>query len=396
MRRSTPSSSTHYHLAHTGNNEAFAAAGATIVAHDRTRQWMSVDYWLPDQNRYQKARPKAAWPTEVFFNTGSKTIGGERIEYGYPLAAHAAGDIYVYFKDANVLAVGDVASPVNDPELDWITGAWIGGRVSAMDALLKIGNDQTRVVPGTGPMMTWAEFKAERDLMEAVRAAAVQADSAGRRSSGHGRWRRPEGSAAHVEGSLQVSLRGGGRGSGETTTSWIRMSCRWRRHGIDTVKRLILIIGIMLVAASGPLRSQMQAGQLATVIQEGRRAAALAMIKAGADVNEAQPDGTRPIHWAVDPASTMSWWGTRRLRARPGSIWRTSSATPLASSWSRQGDARMVKMLLGAGAGTEGANADGQTALMAAIKNGDLPIVQTLLDAGARVNVVERSRIRCC
>ena len=88
---------------------------------------------------------------------------------GYLLAAHAAGDIYVYFRDANVLAVGDVASPANDPELDWITGAWIGGRVSAMDALLKVGNEQTRVVPGTGPMMTWAELKAERDLMETVR-----------------------------------------------------------------------------------------------------------------------------------------------------------------------------------------------------------------------------------
>ena len=160
---------THYHLAHTANNEACAAAGATIVAHHRTRQWMSVDYWLPGQNRYEKARPKAAWPTEVFVNTGSKTIGGERIEYGYLLAAHAAGDIYVYFSDSNVLAVGDVASPVNDPELDWITGAWIGGRVSAMDLLLKIGNEQTRVVPGSGPMMSWAEFKAERDLMEAVR-----------------------------------------------------------------------------------------------------------------------------------------------------------------------------------------------------------------------------------
>jgi glyoxylase-like metal-dependent hydrolase (beta-lactamase superfamily II) len=160
---------THYHLAQTGNNEAFAAAGAKIVAHDRTRQWMSVDHWLPDQDRYQKARPKAAWPTEVFFNTGTRKIGGEQIDYGYLLVAHTAGDIYVYFKDSNVLAVGDVASPVNDPELDWITGAWIGGRVSAMDRLLKIGNDQTRVVPGTGPVMTWAEFKAERDLMEVVR-----------------------------------------------------------------------------------------------------------------------------------------------------------------------------------------------------------------------------------
>src|SRR4051812_18720591 len=160
---------THYHLAQTGNNEAFAAAGATIVAHDRTRQWMSVDHWPPDANRYEKARPKDSWPTEVFFNTGSRKVGSEQVDYGYLMVAHTAGDIYVYFTDANVLAVGDVASPVNDPELDWITGAWIGGRVSAMDALLKIGNDQTRVVPGTGPVMTWAEFKAERELMETVR-----------------------------------------------------------------------------------------------------------------------------------------------------------------------------------------------------------------------------------
>jgi glyoxylase-like metal-dependent hydrolase (beta-lactamase superfamily II) len=160
---------THYHLAQTGNNEAFAAAGAKIVAHDRTRQWMSVDHWLPDRNRYEKARPTAAWPTEVFVNAGSGKIGAEQIDYGYLPVAHAAGDIYVHFKDSNVLVVGDVASPVNDPELDWITGAWIGGRVSAMDALLKIGNDQTRVVPGSGPVMTWAEFKAERELMEVVR-----------------------------------------------------------------------------------------------------------------------------------------------------------------------------------------------------------------------------------
>jgi glyoxylase-like metal-dependent hydrolase (beta-lactamase superfamily II) len=160
---------THYHLAQTGNNEAFAAAGAKLVAHDRTRQWLSVDHWLPDEERYEKARPKAAWPADVFFNTGSQQIAGEQIDYGHLPVAHTAGDIYVYFRNANVLAVGDVASPVNDPELDWITGAWIGGRVDAMDALLKIGNEQTRVVPGTGPVMTRAELKAERDLMELVR-----------------------------------------------------------------------------------------------------------------------------------------------------------------------------------------------------------------------------------
>ena len=84
--------------------------------------------------------------------------------------AHTSGDIYVLFKTSNVLAVGDVASPLRDPALDCFTGAWIGGRVDAMDILLKLANEQTKIVPAYGPVMTRAEFKAERDMMEQVRA----------------------------------------------------------------------------------------------------------------------------------------------------------------------------------------------------------------------------------
>jgi glyoxylase-like metal-dependent hydrolase (beta-lactamase superfamily II) len=160
---------THYHLDQTGNNEFFAAAGAKIIAHECTRQWMSTDYWVPAEDRYEKARPKGAWPTEVFETTGSLQAGTEQIDYGYLRLAHTSGDIYVHFKTSNVIAVGDVASPARDPALDYFTGAWIGGRVDAMDLLLKLANDQTRIVPAYGPVMTRAEFKAERDLMEEVR-----------------------------------------------------------------------------------------------------------------------------------------------------------------------------------------------------------------------------------
>ena len=161
---------THYHTDQTGNNEVFAAAGAKIIAHLRTREWMSSDYWIPLEDRYEKARPKAARPTEIFLTTGSVKAGAEQIDYGYMYLAHTSGDIYVYFRAANVLAVGDVASPVLDPSLDYFTGAWIGGRVDAMDILLKLSNEQTRIVPAYGPVMTRAEFKAERDVMEEVRA----------------------------------------------------------------------------------------------------------------------------------------------------------------------------------------------------------------------------------
>lgn len=161
---------THYHLDHTGNNELFAAAGAKIIAHRRTKEWMSVDYWVPQEERYEKARPKAAWPTETFLETGSLKSGGEQIDYGYLILAHTSGDACFYFRNANVLAMGDVASPVLDPSLDWYTGAWIGGRVDSMDNVLKLCNDQTRIVPGCGSVMTKAQLKAERDLMEEVRA----------------------------------------------------------------------------------------------------------------------------------------------------------------------------------------------------------------------------------
>jgi glyoxylase-like metal-dependent hydrolase (beta-lactamase superfamily II) len=160
---------THYHTDQTGNNEVYAAAGAKIIAHERTKQWMSADYWIEAENRYEKARPKAARPTETFLTKGSLNAGGEQIEYGYLILAHTSGDIYVHFKTSNVIAVGDVASPLRDPALDFYTGAWIGGRVDAMDNLLALGDDRTRFVPAYGAVMTHAEFKAERDLMETVR-----------------------------------------------------------------------------------------------------------------------------------------------------------------------------------------------------------------------------------
>jgi glyoxylase-like metal-dependent hydrolase (beta-lactamase superfamily II) len=160
---------THHHTDQTGNNEMFSAAGAKIIAHKRTLEWMSSDHWVHAEERFEKARPKAARPTETFVTTGSLKTDGEQIDYGYLTLAHTNGDIYVFFRNSNVLAAGDVASPLRDPALDYLTGAWIGGRVDAMDILLKLANEQTRIVPAYGPIMSKAEFKAERDMMEEVR-----------------------------------------------------------------------------------------------------------------------------------------------------------------------------------------------------------------------------------
>jgi glyoxylase-like metal-dependent hydrolase (beta-lactamase superfamily II) len=159
---------THWHEENTGANELLRQNGATIVAHVNTKRWMATPTWIPAEDRYRPPRPRDAHPSETFYRDGSMNVGNERIDYGYLIEAHTSGDIYVFFRDSNVLAVGDVASPARDPELDYFTGAWIGGRVDAMNRLLSLSNAQTRFVPGYGPVMTRAELQAERDVMKAI------------------------------------------------------------------------------------------------------------------------------------------------------------------------------------------------------------------------------------
>ena len=137
-----------------------------------------------------------------------------------------------------------------------------------------------------------------------------------------------------------------------------------------------------------PIVAQTRQGSLASLIQRGDRKAALEGIRAGADVNEAQPDGTRPIHWAVYKVDYELLDALIAKKAK-ADVTNEFGATPLAEAV-KVTDARMVKTLLAAGAGVEGANLDGETALMLAIKTGELPIVQMLINAGANVDTVEK------
>jgi cyclase len=155
---------THWHLEQVGGNLALGQAGAKIVAHEKTKARLSTDYYLFAEDRYEKALPAAAQPTETFFTEGEMVVGGERIEYGHLVEPHTDGDIYVFFRDSNVLAVGDAVSPQRDPVLDWFGGGWIGGRADSQTRLLELCDAETRIVPSYGPVIGRAELQAEADM----------------------------------------------------------------------------------------------------------------------------------------------------------------------------------------------------------------------------------------
>jgi ankyrin repeat protein len=141
-----------------------------------------------------------------------------------------------------------------------------------------------------------------------------------------------------------------------------------------------------MLAAAAPALGQ-SGSSLADLIRAGNRKAALDRIRTGADVNEAQPDGTRPIHWAV---YKVDYELIDALIARKVTVDVVNEfgATPLAEAV-KLADARMVKTLLAAGGGVDRADESGQTPLMLAIKTGELPVVEMLVKAGANVNAVE-------
>ena len=160
---------THWHTDQTGGNEVFAKGGAKIIAHAKAAQRMAVDQYVPWEDRYLKARSREAVPTEVIY-TGSRelTFGGEHIEYGYLQQPHTDGDLYVHFRDSNVLLVGDAVSPKLDPVICWYEGGWVGGRVDSQARLLQMGSEQTRIIAATGSVISRAEVKTERDAMDKV------------------------------------------------------------------------------------------------------------------------------------------------------------------------------------------------------------------------------------
>lgn len=150
---------THWHPAQTGSNEALGKAGATIVAQENTRLWLTTDVTWPWNNETVEPLPDVARPNKTFFTTLDLEVGGKRVQCGHLRdCPHTDGDIYVFFPEQNVMAVGDAVSGGGWPDVDWWTGGWIGGLVGGLDMMLSVGNTETRFVPARGRVLRQADL----------------------------------------------------------------------------------------------------------------------------------------------------------------------------------------------------------------------------------------------
>src|SRR5690606_7309217 len=98
---------THWHPEQTGSNEALGRAGAAIVAHVNTRLWLTTDVTWPWNDVTVEPLPEVAWPSRTFFDRETVALGDKRVECGHLRdCPHTDGDMYVFFPEDNVMAVG--------------------------------------------------------------------------------------------------------------------------------------------------------------------------------------------------------------------------------------------------------------------------------------------------
>jgi glyoxylase-like metal-dependent hydrolase (beta-lactamase superfamily II) len=157
---------THWHPEQTGANEAVGRSGGVIFAHEKTKTYLSNAVYSATFKGRRPALPQAAQPTRTTRGDGSMEFAGQRIDYGYMPAAHTDSDLFVHFPTLNLLVVGGVVSAEEWPLLDYRNGAWLGGRVRALEHLADLVKPDTRVVPANGRVMTGTEIVRHRDMYQ--------------------------------------------------------------------------------------------------------------------------------------------------------------------------------------------------------------------------------------
>ena len=160
---------THWHGDHTGGNENMGKVGAIIVAHENVRKQMTVDHFLAAFNSTTPASPESALPVVTFTESVTFHWNADEIRVFHVDPAHTDGDSVIHFKKANVIHAGDVFFNGMYPFIDTSTGGNLNGMISAATIILALATDETKIIPGHGPLATRADLEGYYEMLVTAR-----------------------------------------------------------------------------------------------------------------------------------------------------------------------------------------------------------------------------------
>ena len=170
---------THWHGDHTGGNENMREAGGAIVAHENVRKRLATEQSIPVFNRTFEPRPPEALPHLTYADGVTLHFNGDDVRVIHVPRAHTDGDSIVHFTGANVIHAGDLFFNGFYPFIDAWSGGSIDGVIAAADMMIGLANEETKIIPGHGPMATRADLVTYRDMLTTVRDRVARAKTAG-------------------------------------------------------------------------------------------------------------------------------------------------------------------------------------------------------------------------
>jgi cyclase len=171
---------THWHFDHVDNNAPLHAAGATVLAHENTKKRMSEPHHLPVFNFDFPASPPEALPQQTFDTNYKLQANGETLALEHFGPAHTDTDIYIHLQKSNVIHLGDTFFSGMYPFIDPSTGGKISGMIAANERILALVHNETKIVPGHGPLGTKSDLAKTRDMLVTVRERIQKLKSAGK------------------------------------------------------------------------------------------------------------------------------------------------------------------------------------------------------------------------
>ncbi|MEP0263621.1 MBL fold metallo-hydrolase [Dokdonia sp.] len=163
---------THFHGDHSGGNANFEASGTMIVAHDNVRKRLAAT----------EKTAGAGLPVITFSDDATFYMNGNDIFITHVHNAHTDGDALVYFVQSNVLHTGDTYfhGRFRFPYIDLNSGGSLAGDIEAAKKGLMIINNDTKIIPGHGPVATRADYQKYHDMLVAIHKNVSQAIKEGK------------------------------------------------------------------------------------------------------------------------------------------------------------------------------------------------------------------------
>ncbi len=176
---------THYHPDHTGGNENLGEGNTLIFAHHNVRERLSTGYYLKEFEMKQAGLSQKGLPVITFSHDISFHLNGDTVQAVHVDHAHTDGDSFIHFLQADVIHAGDVFFNGFYPFIDVDHGGSLKGMIAAVTKILSIADDNTKIIPGHGPLADRRQLENYRRMLVTVyerlrklKAAGVTAEEA--------------------------------------------------------------------------------------------------------------------------------------------------------------------------------------------------------------------------